>query len=81
MKSASSRPMYSSPHGVTPPPGPGAANNIHRNKPAQQNQPTAMSHPKHASTLSTNLSELDSLLQDLSSAQFMAEVDRRNNAG
>lgn len=30
------------------------------------------------SALSSNLSELDSLLQDLSSAQFMAEVDRRN---
>lgn len=30
--------------------------------------------------LSNNLSELDSLLQDLSSAQFMAEVDRRNAA-
>jgi hypothetical protein len=29
-------------------------------------------------SLSNNLSELDSLLQDLSSAQFMAEVDRRN---
>ena len=31
------------------------------------------------SSLSNNLSELDMLLQDLSSAQFMAEVDRRNN--
>ena len=42
-----------------------------------------MSHhkPGTMSSLSNNLSELDMLLQDLSSAQFMAEVDRRNNAG
>jgi len=33
---------------------------------------------KAMTPLSNNLSELDSLLQDLSSAQFMAEVDRRN---
>ena len=33
---------------------------------------------KHESSLSNNLSELDTLLQDLSSAQFIAEVDRRN---
>ena len=33
---------------------------------------------KHESALSNNLSELDTLLQDLSSAQFIAEVDRRN---
>lgn len=30
------------------------------------------------SQLSNNLSELDQLLQDLNSAQFMAEVDKRN---
>ncbi|KAI0216929.1 Paxillin [Lamellibrachia satsuma] len=35
---------------------------------------------KHESSLSNNLSELDTLLQDLSSAQFIAEVDRRNAA-
>ena len=31
------------------------------------------------SALSSNLSELDQLLQDLNSAQFMAEVDKRNS--
>ncbi|XP_013074896.2 leupaxin-like isoform X1 [Biomphalaria glabrata] len=31
------------------------------------------------SALSNNLSELDQLLQDLNSAQFMAEVDRKSN--
>ncbi|OWF55345.1 Paxillin [Mizuhopecten yessoensis] len=34
--------------------------------------------PKQMSTLTNNLSELDQLLQDLNSAQFMAEVDKRN---
>ncbi|XP_064612081.1 leupaxin-like [Liolophura sinensis] len=34
--------------------------------------------PKPGMSLSNNLSELDQLLQDLNSAQFMAEVDRRN---
>ena len=33
------------------------------------------------SSLSNNLSELDTLLQDLSSAQFIAEVDRRHSGG
>ncbi len=34
--------------------------------------------PPPQTGLSANLSELDLLLQDLSSAQFMDEVDRRN---
>ena len=33
------------------------------------------------SALSNNLSELDQLLQDLNSAQFMAEVDRKSGSG
>ncbi|KAK3084907.1 hypothetical protein FSP39_021178 [Pinctada imbricata] len=36
--------------------------------------------PRQMSALSNNLSELDQLLQDLNSAQFMAEVDKRNVA-
>ena len=32
---------------------------------------------RSTATLSSNLSELDSLLQELSSAQFTVEVDRR----
>lgn len=43
--------------------------------PAQMNPPPPL---KPMTPLSNNLSELDMLLQDLSSAQFMAEVDRRN---
>jgi hypothetical protein len=35
--------------------------------------------PRQMSQLSNNLSELDQLLQDLNSAQFMAEVDKRNS--
>lgn len=38
---------------------------------------TASSGNKRVSTLSSNLSELDSLLAELSSAQFNVEVDRR----
>lgn len=44
---------------------------------SQQALPAAQGN-KAMTPLSNNLSELDSLLQDLSSAQFMAEVDRRN---
>lgn len=33
------------------------------------------------SALSSNLSELDQLLQDLNSAQFLAEVDRKSTVG
>ena len=49
--------------------------------PAGQFTPPPMNPPppvKPMTPLSNNLSELDMLLQDLSSAQFMAEVDRRN---
>lgn len=40
--------------------------------------PASPPAPKQMSTLTNNLSELDQLLQDLNSAQFMAEVDKRN---
>ena len=49
--------------------------------PPGQFTPPPMNPPPPVKTmtpLSSNLSELDMLLQDLSSAQFMAEVDRRN---
>ena len=40
--------------------------------------PPVAPKPTNSSSLSANLSELDILLQDLSSAQFMEEVDRKN---
>lgn len=43
-------------------------------------QSPSATQPRQMSALSSNLSELDQLLQDLNSAQFMAEVDKRNSA-
>ena len=40
--------------------------------------PVPQQQPR-TSQLSNNLSELDQLLQDLNSAQFMAEVDKRSS--
>ncbi|XP_076108078.1 leupaxin-like isoform X3 [Mytilus galloprovincialis] len=41
---------------------------------------TSSPAPRQMSSISNNLTELDQLLQDLNSAQFMAEVDKRNSA-
>ena len=38
----------------------------------------SINSPKSISSLNSNLSELDSLLQELSSAQFNIELERRN---
>ncbi|XP_074641566.1 paxillin-like isoform X2 [Tubulanus polymorphus] len=49
-------------------------------QPIYANQPsdTGQQKPNNMSSLNKNLSQLDSLLEDLNSAQFMAEVDRRS---
>ena len=52
----------------------------HLNNASRESTPPPIPpHPSEA--LSNNLFELDSLLQDLNSAQFIAEVDRRHSAG
>ena len=65
----------------------------HMIKPQRKNPPPVAAKPNKGmavttsisqnapqrSSLSNNLSELDTLLQDLDSAQFMAEIDRRNS--
>ncbi|XP_035827386.1 paxillin isoform X2 [Aplysia californica] len=56
---------------------------VTRRQPQQQHQVVeeerAQLRPHRMSALSNNLSELDQLLQDLNSAQFMAEVDRKSS--
>ena len=44
----------------------------------QQHQQQQQQPPKQMSSLTNNLSELDQLLQDLNSAKFMEEVDKRD---
>lgn len=81
----SSYTSYSTHPGGLPPPPVAAVNHPGGTLPQPVNHsqfPPPLTPPppvnKPMSTLSSNLSELDMLLQDLSSAQFMAEVDRRN---
>jgi len=50
-----------------------------RSQPVMRSTPTsAAAAAQSSAALSSNLSELDNLLQELSSAQFAVEVDRRS---
>lgn len=57
---------------------PSSGNSLNSDPSYQERIPAARNQPKQMSALSSNLSELDQLLQDLNSAQFMAEVDKKN---
>jgi len=54
-----------------------ASTDLTRSQPAMKGSPAATAAQSSAA-LSSNLSELDNLLQELSSTQFAVEVDRRS---